>query len=132
MIIIDTCTEKFRAEPQNPDKKQLTQELLPYPMRVQIAGLLSYKSKINAANTENSDWFQVYQPSTGYPSPHSPLVSWIQRQDVVSHQLVNEQKFGKCKMADSDFDFFLKNPKYPLGNPPFCLWNHQKWFWAPK
>ena len=27
--------------------------------------------------------------------------------------------------------FFL-NPKYPLGNPKFCLWNHQKWFWGPK
>ena len=35
-------------------------------------------------------------------------------------------------MADSDFNFFFKNPKYPLGNPPFCLWNHQKWFWGPK
>ena len=43
-----------------------------------------------------------------------------------------EQKFGKRKMADSDFNFFFKNPKYPLGNPPFCLWNHQKWFWGPK
>ena len=45
---------------------------------------------------------------------------------------VNEQEFGKRKMADSDFNFFFKNPKYPLGNPPFCLWNHQKWFWGPK
>ena len=44
----------------------------------------------------------------------------------------SEQKFGKRKMADSDFNFFFKNPKYPLGNPPFCLWNHQKWFWGPK
>merc|ERR1711954_243434 len=43
-----------------------------------------------------------------------------------------EQKFGKRKMTDLDFNFFFKNPKYPLGNPPFCLWNHQKWFWGSK
>ena len=50
----------------------------------------------------------------------------------VRRDIITEQKFGKRKMADSDFNFFFKNPKYPLGNPPFCLWNHQKWFWGPK
>ena len=33
----------------------------------------------------------------------------------------SEQEFGKRKMADLDFNFFFKNPKYPLGNPLFCL-----------
>jgi len=56
----------------------------------------------------------------------------LSKNRLTSINLGNEQEFGKRKMADSDFNFFFKNPKYPLGNPPFCLWNHQKWFWGPK
>ena len=62
------------------------------------------------------------------------VTTFHEEKDRIIHFCLSpyEQKFGKRKMADSDFNFFFKNPKYPLGNPPFCLWNHQKWFWGPK